>query len=167
MFSTDCNQGMLNRLFAYGVRTLGFMKYKLLLMAITRIVVFSVIAAVLYKLGMVYLDVGAMISAAIGIAYITVIGAALTMCFGDGITSNVLSVILGMFLCGGIVPLPMLPDAIAEIGRFTPFGTAKALVEPLFGTHPDVAAMVAAVVYTVLAAWLISNKISKTIAGRA
>lgn len=167
MFLTDCSQGMLNRLFAYGMGKVKFMQYKLIIMAFSRVLLFSAITAVLHRLGIVYIDLIAVIFTLVGIAYITVVGAALTMCFGDGITGNVLSVIMGMFLCGGIIPLPMLPGTVTTIGRFTPFGTAKAFFEPLFGAQPDTAAMAVAVLYTALAIWLVGNKLSKTVVGRA
>jgi len=166
LFLTDCNQGMLNRLFAYGVGPVRFMSGKLILMAASRAVILAAVLLVMQKFGLVYFTVPAVISAVVGVIYITFVGAALTMCFGDGITGNVISGVLGMFLCGGIVPRPMLPELVLDIGRFTPFGAAKAFLEPMFGADFDIAAMIAAVVYAALAVWLMGNKITRTMAGR-
>ena len=173
LFLADCNQGMLNRLYAYGVGPVRFMRGKLALMVITRAVIIAAAILLLKLLAsneiiVIPLEMNAIniILVVLGIAFVTLIGAALTMCFGDGITSNVLSGLLGMFLCGGIVPRPMLPDAVLTIGRLTPFGAAKALFEPLFGAEPDVAALASAVVYAVIAVLLIKRKLELTVSGR-
>jgi len=176
LFQCDLNRGILNRLFSYGVGPIRFMSSKLILMFLTRIALFAAFAVGLHLLkeaeldNPLIVDIGlsalTVILAVAGIAFVTFIGAALTMCFGDGITANVLSAILGMFLCGGIVPRPLLPQLVLDIGRFTPFGAAKAFFEPLFGAGVDIAALIAAVLYAVLAVILIRNKLTRVMMGR-
>lgn len=166
LLTRDCTKGMLNRLSAYGIGAVRFMRGKLILLSVTRAAIMAAAAAVFYRFGMVFIDAGAVICAVFSAVYITLVGAALTMCFGDGITGNVISGIIGMLLCGGIVPRQMLPDAVLTLGRFTPFGAAKALTEPLFGASYDVAALIAAMLYTFAAILLIKNKLSKMMAGR-
>ncbi len=176
LFQKDLERGLLNRLFSCGVGAVKFFGTKLALMFVTRIALLAAFVGVLGILEEeeietpllvnVEFGVAAVVLAVVGVAFVTFAGAALTVCFGDGITANVLSGLLGMFLCGGIVPRPMLPEAVLTVGRFTPFGAAKAFFEPMFGAGIDIAALIAAALYTVLAVFLIRNKLTRVMMGR-
>ena len=166
LFVTDCNRGMLIRLFSHGIGPVRFMSTKLVLMVATRGLLLGAACMVFRKLGIVFPDVMSVVFAIVGILCITLVGTALTMCLGDGITGNVVSVVIGMFLCGGIVPLPMIPEAVATIGKFTPYGTAKAFLEPLFGAAADPEAMTVGIIYAAVSVVLVKNKLERVIAGR-
>ena len=107
-----------------------------------------------------------LLSILIASLFITVVGACLIMCTGDGITANALVTLAGMLLCGGLIPLHLLPDSIRQIGRLTPFGAAQAILSPLFGAPVDWLGAGIALLYTVLSLLLIHRKLRHTRMGR-
>ena len=50
-----------------------------------------------------------------------------------------------LFLCGGLLPLHLLPPRVAALGAYTPFGATCDLLAPLFGgtASPRAAAILA------------------------
>jgi len=98
--------------------------------------------------------------------FVSLIGICLTLCTGDGITGNAIPAVLGLFLCGGLVPRQLLPGAVTFMGRFTPFGAAMALISPIFGAPPDIPGILCAMLYAALAAIFIRRRLIRILAGR-
>lgn len=166
LFNDDLNRGMLTRLYSYGVGHISFMCGKLVTtFAFRLILAFAALLAV--DLSELYnISWAAVPLLLVGVAYVTVIAAALTICFGDSITSHVLLAVCGLLLCGGIVQRQLLPHFILRVGDFTPFGGAKALISPMFGAPIDVPAVIVALLYSVIAIVAISAKLRFTLEGR-
>ena len=57
-----------------------------------------------------------------------------------------------LFLCGGLLPLHLLPPRVAALGAYTPFGAACDLLAPLFGGSLSRRTLCAAAVCTLLTA---------------
>ena len=162
-FTKDCTRGMLSRLASNKIGTVRFMLWKIVLLTVFRYVI--ILAAVLPLreiLGITPNFVTPMVAA----FYITVVGACLNLCTGDGITSNTVVTLVGLLLCGGLVPMDVLPLPVRYIGRLTPLGAAKSMLEPMLGAGYDPMPLCFAAVYTVLAVVLIRSRLNGIISGK-
>ncbi|MBE6626475.1 MAG: ABC transporter permease [Ruminococcaceae bacterium] len=166
LFTEDLNRGMLTRLYSYGVGHAGFMCGKMVTTFVFRLVLALGAIFAIDVSGLSQINWAAIPFLLIAVAYITLIASALTVCFGDGITSHVLLSVCGLLLCGGIVQRQLLPHFILRIGDFTPFGGAKALISPMFGAPVDIPVMIAALLYSVIAVVAIYLKLRFTLEGR-
>ncbi|MBP3378622.1 MAG: ABC transporter permease [Clostridia bacterium] len=166
LFTEDLNRPMMTRLYSYGVGHVGFLSGKLICTFLFRLLI-AIIAVIAIDLtGLADVSWSALPLLVIGVAYITVIGACLSICLGDGITSHVFFTVGGLLLCGGIVQRQLLPHFLLRIGDFTPFGGAKALIAPIFGAPMDIPALIVALAYTVIAIFAIYVKLQFTLEGR-
>ncbi len=137
LFTADCTRPMLSRLAALGVRNVAFLRWKFLFAFLLRLFLLAVGVFLLCRLGIADMraqDVGILAAVA---AYITVIGASLTLCFGNAVTANIMFSVAGLFLCGGLVPRQLLPAWLVRLGEMTPFGAAGNLLAPVFGGRWD------------------------------
>lgn len=164
LFMRDCTRDMLCRLASYKIGPGRYMLWKIVYLTLLR---FVLCAAALLLLRETLGLTPDLLSILIASLFITVVGACLIMCTGDGITANALVTLAGMLLCGGLIPLHLLPDSIRQIGRLTPFGAAQALLAPLFGAPVDWLGAGIALLYTVLSLLLIHRKLRHTRMGRA
>ncbi len=162
-FTRDCTRGLLSRLSSYKIGTVRFMFWKLVIMTVFR---YIIILAVILPLGGFLNITPNLIAPLIAAFFITLVGACLTMCTGDGITSNTLVTLGGLLLCGGLIPMKLLPMGVRFIGRITPLGAAKAILEPMFGASWDPPSLCFAVVYAVLSVILIRARIRNIISGK-
>ncbi len=162
-FMRDCTRPLLSRLASYKLGAARFMFWKLVIMTPFR---YIIILAVLIPLrGYLGISIN-FITPLIAAFFITLLSACLTMCTGDGITSNTLVTLGGMLLCGGLVPTKLLPIGVRYIGRMSPLGSAKAIIEPMFGASPDPLGLCFALVYAVLSLILIKSRITNIISGK-
>ncbi len=166
LFTEDLNRPMMTRLYSYGMTHTGFMIGKLTSTFLFRVIIAFAAVLAIDLSGLTDINWTAVPLLLIAVAYITVIGACLSVCFGDGITSHVFFAVGGLLLCGAIVQRQILPHFILRIGDFTPFGGAKALIAPIFGAPFDLPAVAVALVYTVIAIIAIYVKLRFTLEGR-
>lgn len=166
LFSNDVSHGMLARLRANGIGNFGFMWPKFAMMLALRAVLTAAAAVVLAPVFGCTVSLISVISSLLGAVFITAVSCAVTMCLGDGITGNVVVTVGGMFLCGGLVPRQLIPDAVAAIGDITPFGAAHRLIAPLFGAPFSWEALLTAAVYATISLALIRSKLNSTVSGR-
>lgn len=158
LFTNDLNRPFLNRISSYNIGYGEFFGGKILLLFVFRSIIVAALLAIVGVLGIVDLTALSILQALLAAAFISLIGAAVTVCFGDGITSNVILAVVGMFFCGGLVPRQILPQTLLRIGDLTPYGAAKAILAPAVGGNIDTAAMAAAAVYAVLSVVLLHRK---------
>ena len=167
LLTRDCTREMLTRLRVYGIDSVRFMAGKLFLLFAMRIVLLAASLAVLGMAAGYAVDASAAIYALACCAYITLVSSCLTMCFGDGITPNVICAMLGMFLCGGLVPRQLLPDIASALGDITPFGAARSLLAPIFGAPINTISIVFALIYAAAAVYLIRARLERILCGRS
>lgn len=163
LFTRDCTRGVLSRLASYKIGRVRFMLWKIVLLTLFRYVLLLVALFALRGVTDVRIDLITPLAASF---YITAVGACLTVCTGDGITANAAVTLVGMLLCGGLVPLHLLPDGVRLLGRMTPFGAAASLLEPLFGASVDPVGIGCAALYTALSVILIGTRLNRVLAGR-
>ncbi len=162
LFTTDMNRPFLNRLCSYNVGYGRFYGGKILLLFIFRALIVLALLTLVGTLGYVSLTLLSFLWALMSVAFVSLVGAAATVCFGDGITGNVILAVGGMFFCGGLVPRQMLPEALLRIGDLTPYGSAKAMLSPALGGNVDATALAFAAAYCLLAVLLLRRKLLRT-----
>lgn len=158
----DYKREMLCRLAACKIGTARFFAGKILLLTLFRYILCLIALFLLRPLG-VTPDFLAPLALSL---FITLVGACLTVCTGDGITATTLLTLIGMLLCGGLIPLHLLPHSAQLLGRLTPFGAAEALIAPVFGGRFDGIGIGMAFLYTILSLYWMHRKTQRTIAGR-
>ncbi len=158
LFTTDLNRPFLNRISSYNIGYGEFFGGKIFLLFFFRSSIIVALLTIVGVLGMVDITALSILQALLATAFISLVGAAVTVCFGDGITCNVILAVVGMFLCGGLVPRQMLPQTLLRIGDLTPYGAAKAILASALGGNVDAAAMAVAAVYAVLSVLLLRRK---------
>ncbi len=163
LFTKDMSRGMLSRLSAYKIRTFRFFLPKITLMFLFRMAVILIALALIPDMGKITLSI--LFFAILTALYISIVGACLSLCFGDNVSANAITAIGGMFLCGGIVPRQLLPGVVTALGDFTPFGAAKLLVQPIFGASPSFSLLLPALVYLLISIILINRKFSRVLSG--
>lgn len=68
-----------------------------------------------------------------------------------------------LFLCGGLLPLHLLPLRVATIGAYTPFGAACGLFAPLLGGNFSPQASATAVLYAAAAVLLAVRRLDRLV----
>ncbi len=140
LYLADNEPSILTRLYALKATPGGFFFGKWLLPFVFR---FVFCAALLIGLGRfipLKLTVLTILSASLGLLFISLFVSSLCVLTADRSASFGLITAVsaaGLFLAGGIVPRSMLSPLLTEIGRFTPSGLAAAFLAPLFGGEAD------------------------------
>lgn len=167
MLQRDCNSEMLRRLRAIGIGNIKFMQWKIALPALFRLIL-AIVAFVFlgYYLPITWSAAG-VIFVIISVCFISIVGCAISMCLGDGITANVIFSLGGIILVGGIIPRQLLPEVLCKIGDLTPFGVAVGLMKPMFGASISPVTIVFGVIYTAFAILLIRRTLYKALMGGA
>ena len=149
LYTEDLNRPVLCRLRALGIGDGAFLLGKILCPALFHVLLLVGIPAAVGSFA------PAVPSApAIGCALLAVLLAA---CFGltlmvnhRGATIVAACSLIGAFLCGGIVPRQMLPDALLTAGSFTPYGAVQSLLCPLWGGTVRPSALICGLIYLIL-----------------
>ena len=122
---------------------LGFAAARAELLTATAGTVLSALAGLL----LLNLFLGALSVAAAG----TPLGAALPCAMGS----------VCLFLCGGLLPLHLLPRAVVTLGAYTPFGAVCGLLAPLLGGDLSPRALVIAALYAAAAVLLAVRRLDR------
>jgi len=166
LYETDMHVSMLRRLRVAGVGSGRFLCGKILFPFAFRGVV---LAAILWlvsdavSLGSLPAVIACSIFCAL---YLSVLGGALSVCFGDGVGAVGITAVVGLLLCGGLVPRQMLSDVLLHIGDLTPMGAARCLLAPAFGAPVNGEGVVAVVFYTAVSLILLFWKTDRVRRGK-
>ncbi|MBE6611217.1 MAG: ABC transporter permease, partial [Ruminococcaceae bacterium] len=166
LVTKDCDRGLLSRLTAGGITPARFVSSKLAILTVLRLILLTPTLILFAGLAGISINPWAILMTPLCAFFVSLIGICLTLCTGDGITGNAIPAVLGLFLCGGLVPRQLLPGAVTFMGRFTPFGAAMALISPIFGAPPDIPGILCAMLYAALAAIFIRRRLIRILAGR-
>ena len=165
LFRRDCTVHLLRRLRTLGVGSVRFLAPKLLMTLSLRAILLAAALSALYAAGIAEFSLAALPCAAAAAVYITLVGACLSMCFGNGVVSCLIVSAGGLFMCGGLVPRQLLPRVLTSLGDYTPFGAAKALLAPAFGAPFDIFGVIMAVLYAALAVILMCRELDRVTSG--
>lgn len=79
-----------------------------------------------------------------------VVGGFTVMASGNGVSLTAAVSILGLLLCGGVIPRQLLPQAVLTLGSITPYGAVLGLLTPVMGGKLELLPVLAGLVYAVL-----------------
>lgn len=149
LYLSDRDRSMLLRLNGAGVTDGRFLFWKLVLPFFFLFGVLLIALAVLGRwFGVVWNDT-AVLCAAAAAAVPAVMAAAFLICMKKGSPALMISGVLGLFLCGGIVPRQMLHPLMLKAGDLTPLGVSRGLLAPVFGGELSPWAVAAAAVWCI------------------
>ncbi len=156
LYTADTRKSMLIRLYSLSVTPAGYLSGKLLFPFLFRLPLIAAILAILSRSFSLRFTPGALLCALLGILTASLLTSFASVALGQkkgwqGLLMGIASVCL--FLCGGLIPRSMLPDWVAQIGRFTPTGAVLGAFKPLFGGPADIPAILAGLLLTALAAF--------------
>ena len=147
LYIADRDRSMLLRLSGMGVTDGGFLLWKLILpLLFLLIVLLGVLGAVSEWVAVEWSAVN-LLYAVIAVAVPAAVAAMLLICMKRGASSLMVGSVLGLFLCGGIVPRQMLHPMMLAAGDLTPLGVSRGLLAPMFGGELSVGAAVMAFVW--------------------
>ncbi len=163
--TADLNRPMLCRLRACGIGGFSFTAGKILYPWVFRLVLFAAALGLLG--GFIVLDLGLVpvLCALLALLLSSGLTACISMCVknANAVIGSVWAA--GLFACGGILPLQMLPKALVFVGRISPFGAAMVLLSPIFGGQVSVASGIAAMVYAGVGILLIRRRLLRLTVG--
>ncbi|MBR3703927.1 MAG: ABC transporter permease [Oscillospiraceae bacterium] len=149
LYTADRSRSMLLRLHTVGVSDGAFILWKFLLPFGFLV---AVLLLALFALGRwieVEWGILAAVCALLGAACVAATGAALGMCLDRGAPAFMVSTLVGLFLCGGLVPRRMLGQWLLLAGDLTPLGISRGLLAPIFGGELMPVTVIAALVWLV------------------
>ena len=91
---------------------------------------------------------------------------AFAVCMKNEVILTTAVAFVGLLLCGGVIPRPTLPAFCRIIGDLLPLGVVRILVSPMFGAGVDIRAVLVAVGYLSLFAWMIGKGLNRLKTGK-
>ena len=156
LYTKDTRKTMLTRLYSLSVTPGGYLSGKLLFPFLFRLPLMIVILAVLSRSFKLALTPAAVLWGLLAVVMASVLTSFASVALGQkkgwqGLLMGIASVCL--FLCGGLIPRSMLPDWVAQIGRFTPLGAVFSGLKPVFGGKADPLSVLAGLLLTAAAGY--------------
>ena len=133
LYISDRNRSMLLRLRGAGVSDARFLAWKIVLPFLFLLLILLAVLGALGGAADVQWSTASTAGAFAAAAVSAVVAAALLIRLERGALALMVSTVLGLFLCGGIVPRQMLPSALLAVGDVTPLGISRGLLAPSFG----------------------------------
>ena len=143
LYTADRSRAMLLRLRSIGVSEAAFLVGKLVLPFLFFLAVLLVALLILGRRLEVVWNVRSILSAVLGAAVVSVSAAAVMIGLRRGAPILLFGTLLGLFMCGGLVPRQMLGRWILLVGDLTPLGAVRAVLAPLLGGELPLAALIA------------------------
>ena len=147
LYTADRSRAMLLRLRSIGVSDAAFLVGKLVLPFIFFLAVLLSVLLILGQWLEVVWNLRSILCAVLGVAVVSVSAAAAMMGSRRGTPILLFGTLLGLFLCGGLVPRQMLGRWILLAGDLTPLGVARGLLAPMLGGELPPAALIAVPVW--------------------
>ena len=165
LYRTDLNRSMLCRLRAVGIKDGTFLFGKVLYPALFRVLLLAAAAAVLAPLVSLQINLRSAVGAVLSAVLAGIFATALGLCLRSGAAATALVAIVGIVICGGVIPIRMLPDALLDVGALSPFGVVRNCLAPLFGGRFSAAGAAMAAVYTLAALLWMAHSLRRLRAG--
>lgn len=152
LYTSDLKKPVLCRLRGLGISDRQFLLGKIAYPAVFQAIV---IAVILFAAGSQIapsIRVFPVLCALAGIVIAALVCGFLMMLGHRGVPALIVIALAGLFLCGGIVPRQMLPDALLTVGAITPYGVVQNLLSPIWGGQCSWLSCVMGLVYAVATA---------------
>lgn len=167
LYSADCSRDMLLRLRASGITEGAFLRWKLLLPGSLFLLLTVILLPVAERFLTVELTPAAILCALAAGVFCALFGGLLSFGLGSfGGCTQFLVTVLGLFLCGGIIPYSRMSLIAARLGCYTPLGVVYGLLSPLLGGTLTWQLFTTAAFYLALAALLAHAHFSRLLRGR-
>lgn len=101
----------------------------------------------------------AVLWAVLGVLTAAVCGGGMMLAVSRGVPLVAAVCTAGLLLCGGLIPRPLLPDAVLQLGALTPFGVVRNCFLPIFGGKVQLRPLAAAAGYAALLLWLVKRRL--------
>lgn len=170
LFAADiresCSYAVFCRLRGLGVTNGIFLLCKCAVPFFCRALLLCGIGAVAARAGLLTLSAGAACTALAALLLLTLFLTALSAAAAQAPLGAALPCALGgvcLFLCGGLLPLHLLPPRVAALGAYTPFGAACDLLAPLFGGVASLRAAAVLALYAAAAAAFASRRLCRLV----
>lgn len=170
LFAADiresCTYAVFCRLRSLGVTNGAFLLCKCAVPFFCRALLLCGIGAVAARAGLLAPSAGAVCAALVGLLLLTLFLTALSAAASQAPLGAALPCALGgvcLFLCGGLLPLHLLPPRVAALGAYTPFGAACDLLAPLFGGAASLRAAAVLALYAAAAAAFASRRLCRLV----
>lgn len=150
LYTQDLNRPILCRLKSLGVGDGRFLTGKLLYPALFQAVILSAILLVTGSIAPAAVGAVSLVCALLSILLSAGACGVCMMLGHRGIPLVVVAALAGLFLCGGIVPRQMLPDALLTLGSLTPYGAVQGLLQPLLGGRVPAPSLFAGLIYLLM-----------------
>ena len=147
LYTADRNRAMLLRLRASGVTDGAFLVGKLVLPFAFFLLVLILALLLLGKWIAPVWNLRSILCAILSMAVVSVTAAAAMIGSRRGAPILLFGTLLGLFLCGGLVPRQMLGRWLLFAGDLTPLGAARGLLAPLLGGSLSGAVLMSALVW--------------------
>lgn len=160
LYAEDVTKPMLCRLRGLGVRDGDFLAGKLIFPFAFLLVLLAAVLVATSKLVLLNVTAGTILCASAGALLAAVIGGGIVTAFKGGVPAVAAVSVLGLLLCGGVIPRQLLPDVVLTLGSVTPFGAVQGLITPIFGGRPTLVPVLAAAVYALLLSVLACRRLT-------
>ena len=161
-----CTYAVFCRVRSLGVGKTAFLCGKCAVPLLFRALLLSGLVFGAYRAGICTPTVGAALSALVGLLLLNLFLCALTVTAAETPLGAALPCALGgicLFLCGGLLPLHLLPRDVAALGAYTPFGAACELFAPLLGGTVSLRAYAVAAAFAGLAVVLAVRRLDRLV----
>lgn len=149
LYTTDRSRSMLLRLRAVGVSDGVFVLWKFLLPFGFLVAVLLLVLLALGRWIEVQWSVWTLICALLGAAIAAATAEMLGMCLNRGAPFLMVGTLVGLFLCGGLMPRQMLGRWLLLAGDLTPLGISRGLLAPIFGGEVKPVTLICALLWLV------------------
>lgn len=152
LYTQDLKKAMLCRLRGLGIRDGAFLLGKLICPAVFQLAVLGVILFVAGGHGLLSAGISAVVCAIMGVLVSAAVCGVFMMLGHRGVPLLIVTALIGLLLCGGIIPRQMMPDTLLLVGAVTPYGVIQNLLMPIFGRQFSWMPCGIGVVYAAIAA---------------
>jgi len=159
LYTRDLHKPILCRLRGLGVTDSMFLLGKFLFPFVFMAVFTAGALAAVSAVTQVHVTLTAVLWAVLGVFTAAVCGGCMMLVVSRGVPLVAAVCTAGLLLCGGLIPRPLLPKAVLQLGALTPFGAVQNCFLPIFGGKVQVLPLAAAAGYGVVLLWLVKRRL--------
>lgn len=170
LFAADiresCTYAVFCRMRSLGVTSGAFLLGKCVIPFFCRALLLCGLGFAAARAGLLTLTVGNVLSGFAGLLLLNLFLCALSAAASATQLGATIPCAMGgvcLFLCGGLLPLHLLPLRVAKIGAYTPFGVAYGLFAPLLGGNLSPRALAVAALYAAAAVLLAARRFDRLV----
>ena len=160
LYRNDMKQPIVTRLLVYGVKEWHMAVGKVLFPVLFQALLLGLVLVVVKPTeGVIHME--AVLSVVLALLMSSAVSFAFAVNMKNEVVVSAFLSFLGLLLCGGVIPRPLLPEGMAFVGDITPVGVIRSLITPCFGGGSTAWAIAAGFVYLAVACMMIGRGIRK------